>query len=430
MEFSQLNLIPEILDAVKDAGYKEPSPIQEKAIPAVLSGKDLLGCAQTGSGKTAAFSLPILDVIARKKVESEDKPKIRALILTPTRELALQIEECVKMYSKYLTLRCGVLLGGVSQKPQEKMLREGVDVLIATPGRLWDLYKQRLLRLDSVEIFVLDEADRMLDMGFIHDVRRIAGEMKQDKQTLLFSATMPDEVIKLIDDLLHDYEKVMVDPVSSTVDTIDQRVYFVDTVNKHKLLLNILRDEEVPCALIFTRTKHGADVLTRRLTKAGIKCRAIHGDKSQNARQEALRSFKSGKIRILVATEIAARGIDIDGLPYVFNYNMPEEAEMYVHRIGRTGRAGASGSAISFCNFEEQPILYDIEKLIGHKIPVIAGHGFPMSDFTVKTQGGGNASGTRVTEAVTSGSFAPTPVSKFPKSMSRPRRPRSFKKMR
>ena len=429
MEFSRLNLIPEILDAVKDAGYKEPSPIQEKAIPAVLSGKDLLGCAQTGSGKTAAFSLPALDIIARKKAE-DNETKIRALILSPTRELALQIEECVKMYSKYLPLRCGVLLGGVSQKPQEKMLREGVDLLIATPGRLWDLYKQRLLRLDAVEIFVLDEADRMLDMGFIHDVRRIAGEMKQNKQTLLFSATMPDEVIKLIDDLLHDYEKVMVDPVSSTVDTIDQRVYFVDTVNKHKLLLNILHDEAVYCALVFTRTKHGADVLTRRLSKAGIKCRAIHGDKSQNSRQEALRSFKSGKIQVLVATEIAARGIDIDGLPYVFNYNMPEEAEMYVHRIGRTGRAGASGSAISFCNFEEQPILYDIEKLIGHKIPVIAGHGFPMSDFTVKQQSGGRGASVKTTEPITSGSFAPPTTSKFPKSMSRPRRPRSFKKMR
>ncbi|MBR6558810.1 MAG: DEAD/DEAH box helicase [Clostridia bacterium] len=429
MEFSQLNLIPGILDAVKDAGYKEPSPIQEKAIPAVLSGKDLLGCAQTGSGKTAAFSLPALDIIARKKAE-DNETKIRALILSPTRELALQIEECVKMYSKYLPLRCGVLLGGVSQKPQEKMLREGVDLLIATPGRLWDLYKQRLLRLDAVEIFVLDEADRMLDMGFIHDVRRIAGEMKQNKQTLLFSATMPDEVIKLIDDLLHDYEKVMVDPVSSTVDTIDQRVYFVDTVNKHKLLLNILHDEAVYCALVFTRTKHGADVLTRRLSKAGIKCRAIHGDKSQNSRQEALRSFKSGKIQVLVATEIAARGIDIDGLPYVFNYNMPEEAEMYVHRIGRTGRAGASGSAISFCNFEEQPILYDIEKLIGHKIPVIAGHGFPMSDFTVKQQSGGRGASVKTTEPITSGSFAPPTTSKFPKSMSRPRRPRSFKTMR
>jgi len=317
----------------------------------------------------------------------------------------------------------GVKVNGTALDIANKM----VDILIATPGRLWDLYRQKLVRFDSVEVFVLDEADRMLDMGFIHDVRRIASAMPEKKQTLLFSATMPDEVMKLIDTLLTDYESAMVDPVSSTVDTIDQRVYFVDTVNKHKLLLNILRDEEVPYALVFTRTKHGADVLTRRLTKAGIKSRAIHGDKSQNSRQEALKSFKNGKIRVLVATEIAARGIDIDGLPYVFNYNMPEEAEMYVHRIGRTGRAGASGSAISLCNYEEQPILYDIEKLIGHKIPVVTGHGFPMSDFTVKPSGGGAAKPAAV---ISSGSFAPPTTSKFPKSMARPRRPRSFKNMK
>lgn len=427
MQFSDLDLIPELLRAVEWAGYKQPSPIQEKAIPIVLSGRDLLGCAQTGSGKTAAFSLPIINMLAKNHIEG-DHSKIRALILAPTRELAVQIDECIKTYTKFLDLRCGVILGGVGQKPQEKMLSDGVDILIATPGRLWDLYKQKLVKFDSVEIFVLDEADRMLDMGFIHDVRRIAGAMPEKKQTLLFSATMPDEVMKLIDSLLVNYESAMVDPVSSTVDTIDQRVYFVDTVNKHKLLMNILRDEEVPYALVFTRTKHGADVLTRRLTKAGIKSRAIHGDKSQNSRQEALKSFKNGKIQVLVATEIAARGIDIDGLPYVFNYNMPEEAEMYVHRIGRTGRAGASGSAISLCNYEEQPILYDIEKLIGHKIPVVTGHGFPMSDFTVKSSNGGAAK--PAAAPISSGSFAPPTVSKFPKSMSRPRRPRSFKKMR
>ncbi|MBP5237255.1 MAG: DEAD/DEAH box helicase [Clostridia bacterium] len=429
MDFSQLNLLPEILSAIRDSGYEQPSPIQSRAIPVILEGKSVLGCAQTGSGKTAAFSLPILDMIARKKDgHSDNRREILALILAPTRELALQIDECIRMYSKYLTLKSGVVFGGTSQKNQEKMLSDGIDILVATPGRLWDLYRQKLLKLNKVEIFVIDEADRMLDMGFIADVRRISDVLVSKRQTLMFSATMPDEIVELIGSMLSDYVTVEADPASSEVKTIDQRVYFVDTANKHRLLVDIIKSERISSALVFTRTKHGADALTRRLTKAGIKCRAIHGDKSQPARQVALSKFKKGEIDILIATEIAARGIDIENLPYVFNYNIPEDPEMYIHRIGRTGRAGASGSAISFCNYEEQPLLYDIEKLLGHKIPVIEGHGYPMTDFTADSRSGGQNK--TVSLPQTSGSFAPPTVSKFPKGLTRPRRPRSFKKMK
>jgi len=387
MQFNQLNLCPQILKTLEEQGYEAPSQIQEKAIPAVLSGRDLLGCAQTGSGKTAAFALPILQML--KDTGTHDK--IRALILTPTRELAMQIYDNVKIYGKYLPLRCGVVVGGVSQRPQEQMLSKGVDILVATPGRLCDLMDQGLLKLSSVGIFVLDEADRMLDMGFIYSVKRIARALNRDRQTLLFSATMPAEVVRLVDTLLKDYQRIDISPDAPVVETIEQRLYYVDTVNKEKLLIDILADENIPQALVFTRTKHGADLLTRQLVRDGVSALAIHGNKSQNARQGALKSFKDGSVRVLIATEIAARGIDIKELPYVFNYNIPEEAEMYIHRIGRTGRAGLGGVAISFCNYEELPLLQQAEKLLEKRIPVADNPKYPLMDTTLHNKTGRGA---------------------------------------
>ncbi|WRS26374.1 DEAD/DEAH box helicase [Oscillospiraceae bacterium MB08-C2-2] len=379
MEFSELNIIPPILRALTKEGYKNPTPIQEQAIPPVLERRDLLGCAQTGTGKTAAFAVPILQLLYEKGKRPEGRRPIRALVLTPTRELALQIQESFSAYGRQTGLRSCVVFGGVSQKPQEENLRRGVDVLVATPGRLMDLMNQKLVNLAKVEIFVLDEADRMLDMGFIHDVKKIISYLPPKRQTLLFSATMPPEIQHLVDTLLQNPVKVEITPAATTVDTISQRVYFVDKINKRALLQSLLADKSIRTALVFTRTKHGADRVARDLSRANITSAAIHGDKSQGARQLALTNFKNGKLRVLVATDIAARGIDIDQLSHVINYDLPNIPETYVHRIGRTGRAGLSGIAISFCDVTEKPYLKDIQKLIRKDIPVVGAHPFPMT---------------------------------------------------
>ena len=371
MTFQDLPLQPAILKAVAEAGYTSPSPIQAGAIPPVLAGRDLLGCAQTGTGKTAAFALPILQNLS---AQTPQRPCIRALILTPTRELALQIGDSFSAYGKHLKLRHTVIFGGVGQQPQVEALRRGVDILIACPGRLNDLIGQRLIDLSGIEIFVLDEADRMLDMGFVHDVKKVIAKLPRRRQTLLFSATMPKEIEELADSLLHDPAVVKVDPVSSTVDRIDQKLYFVEKKQKIELLAYLLQDKSIVNALVFSRTKHGADRIARLLNKAGITAAAIHGNKSQTARVNALEGFKAGKTRVLVATDIAARGIDISELSHVFNYDLPEVPETYVHRIGRTARAGADGVAISFCSAEEREYLAGIEKLNRKKIPVVTGH--------------------------------------------------------
>ena len=371
MTFQDLPLQPAILKAVAEAGYTSPSPIQAGAIPPVLAGRDLLGCAQTGTGKTAAFALPILQNLS---AQTPQRPCIRALILTPTRELALQIGDSFSAYGKHLKLRHTVIFGGVGQQPQVEALRRGVDILIACPGRLNDLIGQRLINLSGIEIFVLDEADRMLDMGFVHDVKKVIAKLPRRRQTLLFSATMPKEIEELADSLLHDPAVIKVDPVSSTVDRIDQKLYFVEKKQKIELLAYLLQDKSIVNALVFSRTKHGADRIARLLNKAGITAAAIHGNKSQTARVNALEGFKAGKTRVLVATDIAARGIDISELSHVFNYDLPEVPETYVHRIGRTARAGADGVAISFCSAEEREYLAGIEKLNRKKIPVVTGH--------------------------------------------------------
>ncbi len=378
VQFRDLGLNAPILRALEEQGYKRPSPIQEKAIPPALEGRDVLGCAQTGTGKTCAFATPIL-----QRLEAKTGPKrpIRALILTPTRELAIQIGESFDAYGKYLKLRHTVIFGGVGQNPQVEALKKGVDILVATPGRLMDLHDQGFVSLDSLEIFVLDEADRMLDMGFIHDVRKILKWLPQKKQTLFFSATMPPEITDLVNSLLKNPVKVAVDPISSPVEVIRQSVYLVDKGNKTNLLAHLMEEKQVKNALVFTRTKHGANKVARDLAKAGISAAAIHGNKSQTARQQALADFKAGRVRCLVATDIAARGLDIEELSHVFNYNLPEVPETYVHRIGRTGRAGRGGEAIAFCDFGEKPLLKDIEKLIGKKVPLVEDHPFPMRVF-------------------------------------------------
>ena len=365
MSFESLNLMPVILKNVRNAGYQTPTPIQRATIPLVMAGKDVLGCAQTGTGKTAAFALPMIQQMAKKPVRDGQPRTIRQLILTPTRELAMQIYENFVLYGKNLPVCPCVIFGGVGQQGQVDALHRGADTVIACPGRLWDLMNQGYVRLDFVETFVLDEADRMLDMGFIHDVRRIAAKLPQKHQTLLFSATMPPEVEKLAMDLLHAPETVKVDPVSSTVKRIDQCLYYVDKANKKFLLAKLLREPDVENALVFSRTKHGADRIVRELKREGIDACAIHGDKSQGQRQNALARFKSGESKVLIATDIAARGIDIAGLSHVFNYDMPMEPEAYVHRIGRTGRAGHDGIAISFCCIDEMKELKQIEKLTG-----------------------------------------------------------------
>ena len=379
MNFESLNIIEPILKALKEEGYTIPTPIQVQAIPIVMQGTDLIGCAQTGTGKTAAFAVPILQILSKNKT-FDRKKKIRSLIVTPTRELAIQIEESFKAYGRYTGLTCTVVFGGVNQHSQTNALRNGVDILIATPGRLLDLMNQGFISLKDIEIFVLDEADRMLDMGFIHDVRRLISALPQKRQSLFFSATMPPEIVKLAGTIVYKPRKIEVTPSASTVDIVNQYVYFIDRGNKNLLLLELLKDEKIKTALVFTRTKFGADKVVRILKKKNITAEAIHGNKAQNARQKALSGFKAQTTRVLVATDIAARGIDVDDLEYVINFEIPNISETYVHRIGRTGRAGAKGTAISFCDAEEKEYLRDIEKLITKKIQVVDDHPFPLID--------------------------------------------------
>lgn len=378
MNFKDLNITPKILDALEKENYSVPTPIQEQAIPLVLEGRDLLGCAQTGTGKTAAFAVPILQLLNKTAAEQTEPRKIRSLVLTPTRELAVQIYESFHSYGRFTKLRACVVFGGVSQKMQVEKLQRGVDILVATPGRLNDLINQGYINLQNVEILVLDEADRMLDMGFIADVKKIIAKIPKQRQTLFFSATMPKEILEMVNSILVNPAKVTVTPPATTVEMIDQSVYFVDKDNKRKLLIHLLQDKSIRSALVFTRTKHGADNVVKELTKAKITAQAIHGNKSQNARQTALNSFKNGQIRVLVATDIAARGIDIDELSCVINFDLPEVPETYVHRIGRTGRAGLSGIAVSFCSIDEKLDLRNIQKVINKDIPVVGENPYPM----------------------------------------------------
>jgi ATP-dependent RNA helicase RhlE len=378
MSFEDLKIITPILQALQAEGYQRPTPIQERAIPVILGRKDLLACAQTGTGKTAAFAIPILQITAAETKEPKGSKMLKALILTPTRELAIQIGESFAAYGKNTGLRHTVIFGGVSQGVQTDALQRGVDILVATPGRLLDLINQKYVNLHHIRILVLDEADRMLDMGFIHDVKKVIFHLPVKRQTLLFSATMPPEIAKLAETILNDPVTVAVDPVSSTVDLIEQKLYFVSKEDKRALLIHLLQDKSIVSALIFTRTKYGADKVARILTRAGIQAEAIHGDKSQLARQRALQHFKDKQTRVLVATDIAARGIDIEELSHVINFELPNVPETYVHRIGRTGRAGLGGVAISFCDWEEKAYLKDIYKLIGKTIPVIEDHPYPL----------------------------------------------------
>lgn len=380
MSFENLNLIEPILKALKTEGYTTPTPIQEQAIPFILQHRDLLGCAQTGTGKTAAFAIPILQLLFEDRQKHKEQKSIKALILTPTRELAIQISESFTAYGKHTGLKNLVIFGGVSQNPQVDALRRGVDILIATPGRLLDLMNQRYVHLEHIKMLILDEADRMLDMGFVHDVKKIIAKVPANRQTLFFSATMPTEIQSLADSILQKPAKVEVAPVSSTADTIQQSLYYVEKGDKRLLLNHILKDKNIKTALVFTRTKHGADKVVKDLLRAGITAEAIHGNKSQNARQRALTNFKNRTTRVLIATDIAARGIDIDELTHVINYEIPNIPETYVHRIGRTGRAGASGIAFTFCDGEEEiDYLRDIHKLIAKEIPVEEAHPYPLN---------------------------------------------------
>ncbi len=383
MKFNELNLLPEILKAVEEMGYETATPIQQQAIPEAIQGRDVLGCAQTGTGKTAAFSIPILQLIHQTRSDKGRAP-IRSLILTPTRELAAQIGDNIQQYGKFLPSKYTVIFGGVGQGPQVNRIRNGVDILVATPGRLLDLMDQGHISLKHVEFFVLDEADRMLDMGFIHDIKRILPKLPEKKQTMFFSATMPPAIIDLTKKLLHNPVHITVDVVSSAATTVKQVAYNVLKPDKKDLLLHLLENPEIDSALVFTRTKRGADRLSKVLAKARITAAAIHGDKAQGQREKALQGFKDGKIRILVATDIAARGIDIDSLAYVINYDIPNEPETYVHRIGRTGRAGAVGSSISLCDLDERPYVKSIEKLTGTKIAFIEDHPYQITDAGVK----------------------------------------------
>ena len=380
MTFEQLNLVEPILNALKHEGYTTPTPIQEVSIPIILKGTDLLGCAQTGTGKTAAFAIPILQHLYLDKGSDRAPRKIKVLIVTPTRELAIQIGESFAAYGRFMDVRHTVIFGGVNQQSQVNALKNGVDILVATPGRLLDLQTQGYIKLKDLTTFVLDEADRMLDMGFIHDINKILKLIPAKRQTLFFSATMPNPIRVLANTMLTKPEEVSVTPVSTTAETIQQEVYFVDAADKRELLVHLLQDKKIDTALVFTRTKHGADKVQRMLSKAKIQTEAIHGNKSQNARQNALRNFKDRTTRVLVATDIAARGIDIDALNLVINFEIPNIPETYVHRIGRTGRAGLDGKAVSFCDVEEIPYLRDIHKLIGMQIPVVSDHPFPSSN--------------------------------------------------
>ncbi len=368
MTFKELHIIEPILRALSEKGYSNPTPIQEQAIPVVLNKRDILGCAQTGTGKTAAFSIPIIQYLSLKNQPADKYRNIKALILTPTRELAIQISDCITDYTKYTSLRHCVVFGGVNQSSQTEKLRKGVDILVATPGRLLDLMNQGFVKLDFVRYFVLDEADRMLDMGFIHDIKRILPKLPKEKQTLLFSATMPEAIASLSKSILRNPERIDIAPESSVVDTIDQYIYHVEKQQKKELLVSVLKESKGKSVLVFSRTKHGADKIAKILSRAGINSEAIHSNKSQVARQRALGNFKSGKTRVMVATDIAARGIDINELPLVINYDLPDAAETYIHRIGRTGRAGNKGTALTFCSTEEHAMLKSIQKLTGERI--------------------------------------------------------------
>ena len=392
LSFSDLRLIEPLARAVKDEGYTTPTPIQVAAIPEVLSGRDLLGLAQTGTGKTAAFALPILQRLHAAGHRPHGERPIRVLVLTPTRELATQIGDSFAAYGRHLGYKHTVIFGGVGQTPQERALRAGLDILVATPGRLLDLAQQRLIRLHHLEIFVLDEADRMLDMGFIHDVRRVIALLPPKRQTLFFSATMPPEAQKLADELLVNPAQVAVTPVSSTVDKVDQSVYFVEKDDKRHLLVHLLARPTTKRVLVFTRTKHGADRVAKHLDRCHINAAAIHGNKSQNARERALEGFRRGTVRVLIATDIAARGIDVDGISHVVNFDLPFVPETYVHRIGRTARAGATGEAFAFCEIEERPLLADIERLIRLDVPVVTDHPY-RSSTPPPAQGGSTRRG-------------------------------------
>lgn len=385
MLFKELHLIAPILKALETEGYTEPTPIQEQSIPHILRGKDLLGCAQTGTGKTAAFAIPILQNLLLQQKEDAYNHGIKALILTPTRELAIQIDESFEAYGKHTGLKHAVIFGGVSQFNQTAQLRRGVDILIATPGRLLDLITQKYVNLKDIKTFVLDEADRMLDMGFIHDVRKIIAILPEKRQTLFFSATMPPEITRLSSSILTNPVRVEVAAVSSTAENVDQHIYLVEKNDKRQLLIHLLKNGTIQNALVFTRTKYGADKIAKELFRANIKADAIHGNKTQAARQKALSNFKEGKIRVLVATDIAARGIDVDDLSHVINFELPNIPETYVHRIGRTGRAGNSGSALSFCDMEERAFLRDIHKLINTTIPVVEDHPYASTMQFVQT---------------------------------------------
>lgn len=369
MNFTDLNIIPPIMKAVNQVGYSQATEIQHQTIPLILKGNDVIGCAQTGTGKTASFAIPVLQLLHQKPTSK--RKSIRTLILTPTRELAIQIDENFKIYGKFLPLNHLAIFGGVPQGKQITAIKKGVDILIATPGRLLDLINQGCIHLSQLEILVLDEADRMLDMGFVNDVKKILTKIPTKRQTLFFSATMPQEIRKFAQTILNQPKEINVTPVSSTAQTIQQSVYFVEKNQKLNLLIDILADRSIDRSLVFARTKHGADKLVKQLVKTGIYAAAIHGNKSQNSRQKALADFKSSRIRVLIATDIAARGIDIDELPHVINYELPNVPETYVHRIGRTGRAGANGVAVSFCDNQEKKDLKNIQKLIGFTMPVM-----------------------------------------------------------
>ncbi len=386
MTFNDLQIIEPILKALRAEGYTQPTPIQEQAIPILLKGRDLLGCAQTGTGKTAAFAVPILQHLYNDIRPNNGSSQIKALVVTPTRELAIQIADSFTTYGRFTRIRNTVIFGGVKQGVQTNALRKGVDILVATPGRLLDLIAQGHVSLNHIKYFVLDEADRMLDMGFIHDIRKIIAKLPAKRQSLFFSATMPPDIVKLSQKILGDPEKVSVSPDQTTAEKVEQSVYFVEKKEKTKLLVHLLQTESVDSALVFSRTKHGANKIVKILAKSGIQAEAIHGNKSQGARQLALGNFKSGQTKVLIATDIAARGIDVEELSHVINFDLPNIPETYVHRIGRTARAGASGIALSFCDVDEKAYLRDIQKLINARIPVIADHPFTDNSIDRESQ--------------------------------------------
>jgi len=386
MRFEELNISEPILRALKEENYATPTPIQEQAIPHILNRKDVMGSAQTGTGKTAAFAIPILQLLQQDRKKKKHAQRINALIITPTRELAIQIGESFSTYGRHTGIKNTVIFGGVNQNTQTATLKKGVDVLVATPGRLLDLMDQGFISLKDIEYFVLDEADRMLDMGFIHDIRKIIARLPEKRQSLFFSATMPKNIVELSRQILRKPVKVEVSPVSSAAETVQHYLYYTNKSNKKNLLLHILKDQDIDQVLLFSRTKHGADKIARNLKKKQIHTAAIHGDKSQNQRQKSLNQFKEGNVRVLVATDIAARGIDIDSLKYVINYDLPNVAETYVHRIGRSGRAGEEGTAISLCEPEENAYLKDIEKLIDQKIEKVSDNPYPQTERPMTEQ--------------------------------------------